>query len=178
MTCAPQGPLARPDIADTAVCARCDTPLTRAADSGDEWVWVPAVGLVVPRVGTRAVVNGACSEGGVMDAPRPWWQGYRDTPEPIEIDWCPVCDRAVFDDPRHERNDHTAPVRMPDGRHTHAGCQTDYPAVVARLEALHNADPLPAADLDLDYLGTATSRQAEYSAAQRDRDHRRDRGAL
>jgi hypothetical protein len=63
-----------------------------------------------------------------------WWSGHRDPPLDQQLDWCPVCDSMVFDDPTHTRNDHTSPVKMPDGYWTHAGCELDYEHVVAELE--------------------------------------------
>lgn len=91
---------------------------------------------------------------------RPWY-GYR-PPADVSIDTCPVCPYDVFN---NGADDHV-PVKMPDGRWTHARCAPDYPAVVARLEAADGADPWP---WDDDHLGTATSMQAEYEEQQ----HRR-----
>jgi hypothetical protein len=82
---------------------------------------------------------------------------------------CPVCSDEVFDDPRHERLDHTAPVKMPDGDWTHAGCEDDYCRVVAELEARHGADPLPSRfDLD-EYLGVSVSAESLRHERERER---------
>jgi hypothetical protein len=71
-------------------------------------------------------------------SPRPRrWQPIAE----VEIDWCPVCDSPIWDDPAHQRNDHTSPVRTRDRRWTHAACADDYEHVVAAMEARDGADP-------------------------------------
>jgi hypothetical protein len=92
-----------------------------------------------------------------------WWEGYRDAPDVHELEReCPVCDKPVYDDPQHQRDDHTSPVRTRDRRYTHAGCQGDYEHVVARLEAADGAEP---AAEPVEYC--RDSRHGDYTQRQR-----------
>jgi hypothetical protein len=108
---------------------------------------------------------------------RPPWRHRALTPAPQELERkCIVCPDAVFDDPTRElAGTPLAPVRMPDRRYTHERCKSRYWEASERLEALMRAEAGAWLDgVELGYLGTATSAQADRVERERDALYRGD----